>query len=219
MNAGRTFFALTVTAATLFAAGCASEEDGDDETSYDELRSEPIGKSDMVKIKAPAGMPEVWTQPGSEGIFDQKGKCGPTAVANALRLYGISVSPEQADKDGVHFVVGSLARNLHKYLDKFHPQLDCEVDHPFNGTKYLRNKLDGGHPVMIWFNTNSGFAESHWVVAVGHRGEGDAEKVIVMSWGNYYEIGMQKLERAWRWVLGLPHPAVVCKATTDKIVR
>jgi hypothetical protein len=213
---GRTGLAIATIA--LVVNGC-SAEDGTQATSDDEIVSSPLAVSAMAPIATPSGMPEAWAQPDSTGVFNQRGKCGAAAVANALRLYGIEVSPEQADRDGVHFVIGSLARNLHTYLDDHHPQLRCEVDHPLDGAGYLREKLDGGHPVMLWFNTEGGFQQSHWAVAVGHRGAGADEKVIVMSWGAYYEIGMDRLEHAWRFVLGLPHPAVVCEATTSLIVR
>lgn len=210
--------------AALALSACATESAPDEETSDDvgatddELRSAPLNDKDMVAIDTPANMPTPWKQPDSEGWFGERGKCGPTALANDLRLYGIELSPDDADNAGVHFLVGTLQWQIEDYLKKNHPELGCRISYPWDGAKALRGQLDGGHPVMVWFNTDGGFS-SHWVTAVGHHGTGPDEKVTVMSWGRYYEIPMQKLDNASKWVYGLRHPTVICSKKTDKIVR
>lgn len=201
------------------ATGCASEqeEEIDDADSAMSLQSAPIANGDMRKIARPAGMPLVYQQPDSTGWFDEKGKCGPTAVANTLRLYWIDVTPEQADKDGAHWIIGTMGRQIAGYMNNFHPELGCTLEHPDDGGPWLRKQLDTGHPVMVWFNTE-GFT-SHWVVAVGHRGTGDKEVAVVMSWGNYYEINFKKFVEAWRNVYGIHNPSVVCKDTTQLLKK
>ena len=205
-----------VTVGLLGASGCADAEDVDDETSEtaDELRSEPLGMSDMRRIAQPAGMPKPWDQPDSTGWFDERGKCGPTAVANTLRLYWIDVSPEEADRAGVHWAIGTMGRQIERYLVNHHPELGCSLEHPRDGAAFLRSEIAAGHPVMVWFNTEGGWS-SHWVTAVGVVGKGADEDVIVMSWGRYYAIKMTKLVSAWRNVYGIRHPAVVCDARTQ----
>lgn len=206
--------------AALALTACATEEESDEEfeTTNDELRSQPLNDTDMVAIATPKDMPTPWKQPESEGRFDQRGKCGPTALANELRLFGIEKSPEDLDDDGVHFAIGTLQWQIEGWLKKNHPELGCKISYPWDGANALRKQLDAGHPVMVWFNTDGGFS-SHWVTAVGHRGSGADEKVIVMSWGRYYEIPMKKLDDASKWVYGMRHPTVICAETTDKIVR
>ncbi|MBX3228415.1 MAG: C39 family peptidase [Labilithrix sp.] len=205
--------------------GCATEvpdEDVDDGesvgTTDDELRSSPLDDKDMVEIPKPEGMPDAWKQPKSTGRFEQGGKCGPTALANMLRLHDIELSPEEADKAGVRWVVGTLQWQIDSYLKRNHRELGCRTSYPWNGAKALRNEIAAGRPVMVWYNTD-GALTSHWVVAVGIRGSGSNEKVIVMSWGKYYEIPMKKLDDASKWVYGLRHPTVICSATTDNVVR
>lgn len=205
----------------LGASGCAGAEDVEDETSAesaDELRSAPLATSDMRRVAQPAGMPKPWDQPDSTGVFDERGKCGPTAVANTLRLYWIDVSPQEADRAGVHWVVGTMGRQIERYLDEHHPELGCSLEHPQDGAAFLRKKLAAGHPVMVWFNT-SGSWSSHWVTAVGVVGKGADEDVIVMSWGRYYAIKMTKLVSAWRNVYGIRNPAVVCDERTQLLRR
>ena len=211
---------LLALAASAFAVSACATETGPDEVAStdDELRSQPLDDKDMVQIASPANMPVPWKQPDSEGWFDERGKCGPTALANELRLYGIEKSPDQLDDGGVHFVVGTLQWQIEDWLKRNHPDLGCRISYPWDGAKALRGQLDGGHPVMVWFNTDGGFS-SHWVTAVGHRGTGADEKVIVMSWGRYYEIPMRKLDDASKWVYGMRHPTIICTRTTDKIAR
>lgn len=216
-------FAGALTALTL--AACATEtpsenvDDGDSVgATDDELRSAPLNDQDMVAIPTPEGLPEPWDQPDSSGWFGARGKCGPTAMANMLRLHGVELSPDEADKAGVHWLVGTLTWQINSYLKQNHPELQCRTSFPWNGAKALRGQLDEGRPVMVWFNTAGGWS-SHWVTAVGHHGSGDAEKVIVMSWGRYYEIPMKKLDDSSKWVYGLRHPTVICEAQTGNVVR
>lgn len=222
MNASLLKGLVSAALAALVLSACATETEQDDASSTDstddELRSAPLNDKDMVEIGTPPGMPTPWKQPDSDGWFGERGKCGPTALANDLKLYGIELSPEQADDAGVHWYVGTLQFQIDGYMEKQHPELGCRASYPWDGAKALRGQLDGGHPVMVWFNTDGGL-QSHWVVAVGHHGAGADEKVIVMSWGRYYEIPMQKLDDASKWVYGLRHPTVICSKTTDKIVH
>ena len=185
-----------------------------DESSEDFslLQSAPLAESDMKAIATPAGMPKPYEQPDSTGLFDERGKCGPTAVANTLLLYWISVTPQQADAAGVHWLIGTMGTQIETYMQEFHPELGCSLEHPENGPGFLRAEIDSGHPVMVWFNMPD--ADSHWVVAVGHTGAGAAEQVIVMSWGRYYAIPMSKLAAAWKMVYGIRNPAVVCADRT-----
>ena len=214
--------AVSLAAFALTACATESDSDSDDENvgeTNDELRSAPLGESDMVQIPTPANMPAVWKQPDSEGWRGARGKCGSTALANELRLYSIEKSPDELDDAGVHFVVGTLQWEIERWLKKNHPELGCRTSYPWDGAKALRGQLDAGHPVMVWFNLGGGTLESHWVTAVGHHGSGDDEKVVVMSWGRYYEIPMKKLDDASKWVYGMRHPTVICSEATDKIVR
>ena len=203
-------------------SGCAAPPEEDDSTiAADEasaLTSPPLGESDMVPIGKPAGMPDVWGQPDAEGFLDARGKCGPTAVANVLRLYGIEVSPPEADRDGAHWYVGARDVDLLDYMQGHHAQLGCGIEHPANGGRFLRDSLATGRPVMIVFMFGNGL-QSHWVAAVGRRGKGADEKIIVMSWGQYYTIPMAKLLASWRNVYGTRNTTVVCDATTSHIAR
>jgi hypothetical protein len=52
------------------------------------------------------------------------------------------------------------------------------------------------------------------VVAVGVIGSGAGERVVVMSWGRYYSITMDKLDAAWRNVDGIRRPSIVCAKKT-----
>jgi hypothetical protein len=196
-------------------ACAASPEEQPAPSSTDEdlsLQSAPVLDSDMKRIAIPAGMPKPYDQPDSTGIFDERGKCGPTALANAMRLYWIDLTPQQADAEGVHWLVGTLATQIEDWLEDHHPEMNCSIQHPKNGPAFLRTQLDGGHPVMMWFNTQDN--TSHWVTAVGHRGTGAAEVLIVMSWGAYYTIPMAKMAVAWSNVYELHNPAVVCAEKT-----
>lgn len=209
--------------AAIGATACGVEtEASDDGDTYDQttdaLQSSPLASNMMTRIATPAGMPTPWDQPDSGGWFDERGKCGPTAVANALKLYGIDVSPAQADADGVNWLIGSRGINVESYMKRKHPRLGCTLEHPVDNGAFLRTELDAGHPVMLWFNTEGGFS-SHWVTAVGHRGRGAAEVAIVMSWGRYYSIPMDKLLAAWRNVYGIRSPSVVCDAKTSLIAK
>ncbi|MDB4940837.1 MAG: hypothetical protein JWP97_371 [Labilithrix sp.] len=200
----------------LGASACAAPVDEAEPASAEagdalRLQSAPLADRDMRLIATPAGMPKPYDQPDSTGMFDERGKCGPTAVANALLLYWDDVTPEEADAAGVHWIVGTMGRQIESYFDRFHPELGCTLQHPADGAAFLRDQTDNGHPVMMWFNTEG--LSSHWVTAVGHRGTGDREVVIVMSWGSYYAIPMKKLVAAWDSVYGIHNPAVAC---TDK---
>lgn len=205
--------ACLVTALALPA--CVAEEGSEpvvEETS-DELRSAALDAAFMKKYPQPAGMPKPWDQPDSTGWFDERGKCGPTAVANLLKLYKINVSPQEADTDGVNWIVGTRGTQIRDYLEDYHPQLGCKIEHPTDGPAFLRSKLASGQPVLVWYNT-SGFMQSHWVTAVGTVGSGANELVIVMSWGRYYSIPMAKLDEAWSNVYGLRRPSIVCNQST-----
>lgn len=181
------------------------------------LQSAPLEESDMKPVATPKGMPKPYDQPDSTGWFGEHGYCGPTAVANTLLLYWEGdVTPQEAYDDGVHFLIGTMGTQIVNYMSKYHPELGCSIQHPDNGAAFLRQQIDGGHPVMVWFNMAPG-PDSHWVVAVGHQGTGAAEQVIVMSWGRYYAIPMSKLVAAWKEVYGLKSPSVVCADKTTLI--
>lgn len=212
-----------VASMTMGAAACAAteeEEDADVDLADEQaaLTSPPITEADMKRIAKPAGMPDVWNQPDSTGFFDERGKCGPTAVANTLRLYGKEISPAAADAAGVHWIIGTRGQDIERYLQRDHAGLGCTLEHPESGGRFLRDSIAQGHPVMIWFMSGSNM-NSHWVVAVGKRGMGANEQVIVMSWGRYYAIPMTKLLASWRNVYGIRNPAVVCDATTPRVIR
>ncbi len=220
---GKTLIGCLSAAALLSLSACVGPDDPQEEeqgATADELQSPPLAQSDMKRIKAPAGMPVPWDQPDSTGLFDERGKCGATAVANVLKLYGdTDVSPAKADADGVRWWVGARGINIEAYFRQKQPQLGCTLEHPEEGPGFLRAHLDAGHPVMVWFNMSSGFLGSHWVTVVGHRGTGAAEVAIVMSWGAYYTIPMSKLDAAWRNVYAIRRPSVVCSARTNLIAR
>lgn len=205
--------------AALVGCGVEQAEDEETEATADALQSPPMAQSEMKKIPIPAGMPAAWEQPDSTGWFDERGKCGPTAVANTLRLYGKEVSPAQADHDGVNWLVGTRGINIEPYLQRQHPELNCTLEHPTDGPAFLRKSVDGGHPVMVWFNMSGGFLGSHWITVVGRRGAGANERAIVMSWGDYYEVPMSKLDAAWRNVYAIRRPSIVCAAKTTHIAR
>lgn len=213
---------LAVVALGLAAAGmgCAADSPEDDPVAEgeDALRGASLAQGDMRAIPRPAGMPIPWSQPDSGGWFDERGKCGPTALANTLKLYWIDVSPEEADRAGVHWHIGTLGQNIEAYLDRRHPELRCELEHPRDGAAFLRTELAAGHPVMVWYNTQNTLS-SHWVTAVGVRGRGAEEDVVVMSWGRYYAIRMSKLVAAWRNVYGIRNPSVVCRDRTVLLSR
>lgn len=220
-----TLLACSLTAFAVTACGADAEDEddnvvsGEEATSDEELRSSGFGNRDMIRIATPAGLPEAWDQPDTTGIFKQNGKCGPTAVANILRLYGIEVSPKEAEAKGVKWLIGSTIREVGGYFDKHQPALGCESEYPKDGAAFLRENLAAGRPVMVWYNIEGTFLGSHWVTAVGTRQSNGEEQVVVMSWGNYYAIPMDTFVEAWRLVYGLRHPAVVCDRTTKLMSR
>jgi hypothetical protein len=217
------FSSFSFLASSMFAiAACGgnttdeTETEPDPEATADQLQSSPLADSDMKKIPKPAGMPEPWDQPDSTGWLEEKGKCGPTAVANTLRLYGINnVSPKQADQDGVNWIIGSRGINIEHYFQEKHARLGCKLEHPENGPAFLRAKVAEGRPVMVWYNTAGSLLSSHWVTVVGTRGTGASELAVVMSWGDYYTIPMAKLDAAWRNVYWIRRPSVVCNAKSS----
>lgn len=201
--------------------GCATEDEEEKVESTastaDQLQSSPLDREEMKPIDTPRGMPTPWPQPDSSGIFDTKGKCGPTAVANTLKLYGIDdVSPEEADRDGVHWWIGTRPRDIEHYMDKKQARLDCSIENPKDGRTFLHEQIEDGHPVMVLFNTTGW--KSHWIAAVGFQGSGASEETIVMSWGRYYAISTTKLVASWRNVYGMRSPSIVCEARTAKVV-
>lgn len=211
--------ALTVCILSVAACAAPSEEPEALGASEDALTSTPLRDADMKKIPRPAGMPAAWVQPDSTGWLEERGKCGPTAVANTLRLYGIEVSPQEADRNGVHWWVGSRGINVEAYMQEKHPQLGCTLEHPTDGKAFLRRELAAGHPVMVWYNAEGSFLASHWVTVVGLRGQGADELAIVMSWGSYYTIPLDKLDAAWRNVYWIRRPSVVCDVKTTHLAR
>jgi hypothetical protein len=214
---------ITVCAALSMTACVASDveeqdEDEDElESTADELQSSPFVRRNMKLIARPSGMPAPWAQPDPTGQFGQNGKCGATAVANTLRLYGIEVSPQKAEDNGVRWFIGATTRQIEPYFDKHHPRLGCSTEHPEDGAAFLRREIRAGHPVMVWYNVE-GTLSSHWVTAVGVRGSGASEEAIVISWGKYFAMPMKALVDAWRQVYGQRHPSVVCDATTKMVV-
>lgn len=210
VRAQRSVLTLGFVAALLTACATEVDDEAPAEATADELQSSPLPDGEMKAIPTPAGMPKPWDQPDSTGWFDERGKCGPTAVANVLKLYGINVSPDEADRDGVHWIVGSRGINVEGYFDAKFPNLHCSLEHPEDGPAFLRSQIKSGHPVMVWFNTGGSFLSSHWVTAVGLQGTGASERVVVMSWGRYYTISMSKLDAAWRNVYLIRRPSVVC---------
>lgn len=212
--------ALAAALAASALTGCAADPGSEDSTGETgEASSDTataLAQSEMKPYATPAGLPKPWEQPDSTGLFEERGKCGPTAVANTLKLYAIDFSPIQADEAGVHSLVGTTALEIEAYLAMHHWDLDCSIQHPKNGPTFLRDNLSQGHPVMLVFMTGANMG-SHWVTAVGTVGQGANEQVIVMSWGRYYAIPMQKLEAAWRNVYGLRRPSVVCTKPTTLV--
>lgn len=191
----------------------AEEEEIPAEAQAGELRSAQLAEADMTKIPNPPGMMRPWDQPDSTGWFGERGKCGQTALANLVGLYGVQLSPQEAEARGVYSVIGTRGTPIRNYLRDNHPGFGCSIQHPTDGPGYLRSHIRSGHPVLVWFNT-AGFYTSHWVPAVGIVGSGADERVIVMSWGRYYSIPMNKLEEAWRNVYGMRRPSIVCTRPT-----
>ncbi len=199
---------------------CAGEDEGADADvgASDEAMTTTRGihELEMKPVPIPAGFPKAWSQPDSDGWFDERGKCGPTAVANALLLYGRDgVSPNLAYEEGVQWVVGSRPIDLERYLDREQADLRCSVVYPEDGPAFLRAAVASGRPVMTWFRTEG--LTSHWVTVAGIRGANVSEKVVVMSWGRYYEIPMYRFAEAWKSVYGFHNPAVACAATTARV--
>lgn len=202
-----------VCACSATAAPADATDDGEIEATADALQSSPLTQGEMVRFAAPAGLPTPWPQPDSTGLFDERGKCGPTAVSNLLRLYGTDLSPADADRSGVHWWIGTRGITIRDWLTEKHPRLGCTLEHPHDGPGFLRDHLGRGQPVLLWFNTAGGY-NSHWVTAVGITGAGAGERVVVMSWGRYYTIAMDKLDAAWRNVYWIRRPSIVCDAQT-----
>lgn len=205
-----------VAASLLVLSACSSTGEEAVEGSEDALQSPPLADADMKPIARPPGMPAVWAQPDSEGTFGERGKCGPTAVANLLRLYGTEASPDTVDDQGVHWWIGTRGVSIRDWFAEAHPELGCTLEHPTDGPKFLREELAGGHPVLVWFNMEGGL-QSHWVTVVGVRGSGAGEEVVVMSWGRYYATSMKKLDDAWRNVYWVRRPSIVCSARAKPV--
>lgn len=209
----RTCLAIAFAAFAVTACAAETEDETPPAQTEDELQSSPLARSMMKDHATPKGMPKPWDQPDSTGWFGEGGKCGPTATANLLKLYSINVSPQDADEDGVHWLIGTRGVQIRDYLKQHHAQLGCTLEHPTDGPTFLRNQIAGGHPVLVWYNTEGGFS-SHWVAAVAIEGTGNNEQVVVMSWGKYFSIPMKTLDAAWRNVYGIRRPSVVCTRTS-----
>ncbi len=169
--------------------------------------------SEMRVIAPPRGLPRAWPQPDSDGWFDERGKCGPTAVANLLRLYGKDgVSPDAAYDAGVRWWVGSRPPDLGGYLDRKHRDLGCRITFAPDGPALLRAAVATDRPVLAWFRTEG--LSSHWVAVAGVRGPASSptEEVVLLSWGRYYAVPMTRFAEAWDSVYGFRNPAIVCSA-------
>lgn len=225
LRSGRVLGLLLLALAPAACADAAPEDDetADEEpvsTSEDPLTAAARGllQREMKRMPDPAGMPRAWSQPDSDGWFDERGKCGPTATANTLRLYGKDgISPEACYEAGVSWVVGSRPVDIAGYLRRTQPQLGCRVVYPEDGPALLRAAAKTARPVMVWFRTEG--LTSHWVNVVGVRGAGATEQAVLMSWGRYYTVPMRRLDEAWQSVYGFRHPAVLCSARSAYLGR
>ncbi len=87
------------------------------------LQSAPIANGDMKKVARPAGMPIPYQQPDSTGWFDEKEQVRPDRRGQhaAASIGSGGRHAEQADRDGAHWIVGTMGRQIESYMDKFHP--------------------------------------------------------------------------------------------------
>lgn len=214
-----TLLAAATSLVGLLVAGCAVAEE-DEGTSGDAIgtsedattaAAKGLKSSEMKAIATPRGLPRAWPQPDSDGWFDERGKCGPTAVANLLRLYGKDgISPDAAYDAGVRWWVGSRPVDLGGYLDRKHAGLGCRITFAPDGPALLRAATATERPVLAWFRTEG--LSSHWVAVADVRGAGPTEEVVLLSWGRYYAVPMTRFAEAWDSVYGFRNPAIVCAA-------
>jgi hypothetical protein len=207
-----TVFALVGLGATTTLTGCTTET-GDDEELVDDLGTDDADLSsfsskNFIRIKTPAGMPAAWVQPASRGWFDEKGMCGPTSVANTLRLYGIEKSPTDIYEDGARSLIGTLPGAMEKYLDRHHADLKCSRGAAPGGEDFLIASVRAGRPVNVLLGPFNG-AGAHWVTIVGMNLRGPEPEFILMTWGRYYKVASSKLMPYW-----FNHMQVSCERTS-----
>jgi hypothetical protein len=202
-----------VALALLFVSGCEASneeiEDSEETTGAigsGSIREEVVGRSFPVRV---------WPQPPDEGWFGQYGYCGPTAVANLLRLHGIEKSPRTAIDQGCWSFIGTSPGVMVRYLQREHPSLDCDhrvVPGNANPLDVLRVLLDADHPPIILFG--NGGLKSHWVVVTGVSVDKRGTWVEYMSEGDFVASRWTDLQPRWESVYGFRYPLIACAATS-----
>lgn len=155
-----------------------------------------IESKDFKPVSAPKGMPAVWAQPDSRGWFGEKGMCGPTAVANTLRLLGMEKSPTSIYEEGAHSLIGLTPNAMEAYMTKHYASLGCDAETVDTGKPLLLRLLRAKRPVNVLLSGLDG-VNAHWVTVVGARSPKAKTVFTVMSWGRYYEIDEDVLLRSW----------------------
>jgi hypothetical protein len=192
-----------VAAASSMGCNQASEDadDTDDGVAGGESAF-TASSSDFHFVTRPAGMPEAWQQPDSEGEFNRYGKCGQTAIANMLRLNSLELSPKEIFDGGVRSLIGLFPSEMEKYFTAATPQLNPKNGHGDSEEplQTLKDHLTKKHAVAIVMGVDG--LNAHWVNVVGIRGESSPDpRLVIQTWGRYAELNWSVVEKNWRRVL------------------
>jgi hypothetical protein len=159
-------FSLVLAAGLTALVGCADEQATLDEQAETVSDNMEIESKDFVRIATPRGMPRAWVQPPSKGWLGERGMCGPTALANTLRLFGIEKSPETVYQEGGHSIVGTTPHKMEAFMSEHHEALRCDSARIDDGKALLLSALRNKHVVNILLSGLDGFG-MHWVTVVG----------------------------------------------------
>jgi len=191
---------------------CASTVDEPDDVVQESEAA--LGPSGTIPFEdVPRSFPvRPWEQPPDEGWFGQYGYCGPTAVANLLRLYGIEKSPRTAIDEGCWSYVGTTPGTMQRYLRREHGDLGCDrrVVGGLDPLEVLRVLLDADHPPIVLFK--NGRLMGHWVVVIGVSVDARGAWVEYMEDGAYHKSSWAELEPRWSSVYGMRYPLIACAA-------
>jgi hypothetical protein len=219
LQSARAFAAVVVTTC---AVACSAGGDGDSDLAADDAPNASSSESafsgalpSLRPVKPLSSWPKVWDQPASTGVVEQNGYCGAAAAANLFRWYGREVSPHDAIARGCWSYVGTMAETLGSFVERDQPDLGCRYEKlpgVSDPLAWVRSRLTEGKPIIVQFMT--GGLNAHWVTVVGVFGKGADPKLILTSWGRYYEAQWSGFEDAWRNAWGGPFPHITCDAVS-----
>lgn len=162
-----------------------------------------------VPSKLTQKLPKPHGQPSGSYL---DGKCGVTAAANLLKLYGKNHSPSDLDTfDNRSWGPGMRADKLAEVTTDHADQtfLSLTIPPGVDALKVLRGLVNSGKPVAIQYLVYEELStNAHWVVVTDIDNSKDP-KIRMMSWGKYIEMEWSVLKDQWERAWGGPYPYVV----------